>query len=734
MPLPLQPPPSPPSTQTNRQPPAAPSDDPAAESDAQARRHHASGDRHARAGRWKRAVTDFATAVRLAPNAPHFHYTHGFALGRVGRLDEAIAAFRRALELAPEDTFSQAELGVCLAKAARTREAIPILTQALSRQPNMPVVQFSLAVSLLTEKRSRDAILSFDRVLSLHGAHTSAYRLRGLAFALEGETERALDDFNAAAALESKSSDAMLQLGAKFGQKDRGLQAGYLFEMAARTTPDAALPQFMFGHFLLLNRRFELGLRYVDRAITLEPRQARYHHARGFGLLSQGRVEEAVEAYRHAMTLDPNSAEAAGDLLFVLQHKPGVNEEELLHAHRQWAALAQPVAPRPRHAFTNDRNRDRKLKIGIVSADMHRHAVAYLTLRAFEELAARGAEIICYNSNAHCPEDDFCQRFKLLAAKWTNVAGLNDESLRAAVENDGIDILFDLSGHTSGNRLPVFAMRAAPVQVSWAGYVGTIGLDTYDGLIADPVEVPAGRDAFYAEPVVRLPDCYVCYQPPEPAPEIGPLPCLSAGHVTFGCFNRPAKINSRVAHVWARILEQLPEARLLLAYGGLNETGTREALTRILTAGGIDMARVELIGESDQARLLAAYAERVDLALDPFPYSGGVTTLEAMWMGVPVVTRVGDTFAGRHSATHLGAAGLADFCATSDDAYVEIALSWARRPQALGALRARLRGQILQSPLTDQSRFADHMDSAMRELWHAWCDTSPAPRAHSEPD
>lgn len=713
------------------QPPVAvPGDVPGAVN-ALAQRQHASGDRHARAGRWKRAVTDFAEALRLAPDAPHFHYTYGFALGRVGRLDEAMAAFRRALELAPDDTFSKAELGVCLAKAGRTREAIPVLIEALSRQPNMPVVQFSLAVSLLTEKRARDAIMSFDRVLSLHGAYTSAYRLRGLAFALEGETERALDDFNAAAALESKSSEAMLRLGAKFGQKDRGLQAGYLFEMAARTTPDAALPQFMFGHFLLLNRRFELGLRYVERAITMEPGQARYHHARGFGLLSQGRVEEAVDAYRHAMTLDPQSAEAAGDLLFVLQHKPGVIEEELFDAHRQWAALAQPVAPRPRHAFTNDCSRNRKLKIGIISADMHRHAVAYLTLRAFEELAARGIEIICYNSNAHCPEDDFCQRFKALAAKWINVAGLNDDALRAAVEADGIDILFDLAGHTSGNRIPVFAMRAAPVQVSWAGYVGTIGLDTYDGLIADPVEVPIGRDAFYAEPVVRLPDCYVCYQPPEPAPEVGPLPCLAAGHVTFGCFNRPAKINTQVARVWARILDQMPDARLLLAYGGLNETGTREALTRVLSSGGIDMARVELVGESDQARLLAAYAERVDLALDPFPYSGGVTTLEAMWMGVPVVTRVGDTFAGRHSATHLTAAGLADFCARSDDAYVEIALSWARRPEALGALRAGLRGQMLRSPLTDQARFADHLEAAMRHLWHGWCDTLPS--AESEP-
>lgn len=709
-----------------RQPPVAPMGA-ADDAEVQARRHHASGDRHAHAGRWKRATAEFAEAVRLAPQVPYFHYTYGFALGRVGRLEEAMAAFRRELEITPDHTSSLAELGVCLAKAGRTRDAIPVLTEALSREPNMPVVQFSLAVSLLTERRSKEAILTFDRVLSLHGAYTNAYRLRGLAFALEGESERSLEDFNAAAALDSKNYEAMLSLGAKFGQQEKGLQAGYLFEIAARTAPEVALPQFMFGHFLLLSRRFEQGLRYIERAIELDPHQARYHHAKGFGLLGQGRVEEAVTFYKHAMVLDPESAEAAGDLLFVLQHKPGINEAELLAAHRQWAVLARRGAARARSSFSNDRSKKRRLRIGIVSADMHRHAVAYLTLRAFEELASRGYDIFCYNSGRHCPEDDFCLRFKAISEKWTDVAGLDDVALAGLVEADEVDVLFDLAGHTSGNRIPVFAMRAAPVQLSWAGYVGTIGHDTYDGLIADPVEVPPGHDPFYVEPVVRLPDCYVCYQPPDSAPDVKPLPFFTTGHVTFGCFNRPAKINAHVARVWAQILDQVPGARLLLVYGGLNEAGTRESLARILTAGGVSLDQVEMVGESAQAKLLEAYADSVDLALDPFPYSGGVTTLEAMWMGVPVVTLVGDTFAGRHSATHLTAAGLADFCVTSEDAYVDLAVRWAERPADLAELRGSLRRRLETSPLTDQRRFGRHLDAAVRGLWQDWCDADPAP-------
>jgi predicted O-linked N-acetylglucosamine transferase (SPINDLY family) len=258
------------------------------------------------------------------------------------------------------------------------------------------------------------------------------------------------------------------------------------------------------------------------------------------------------------------------------------------------------------------------------------------------------------------------------------------------------------------------------VQLGWAGYVGTVGLDSYDGLIADPVEVPPGHDAFYVEPVIRLPDCYVCYQPPANPPDVAPLPCLSTGRFTFGCFNRPAKLNSRLAELWAQILTQAPDSRLLLVYGGLNEPSTAKAVSGVLAAGGVPMERVDLVGETEQAKLLLAYGQ-VDLALDPTPYSGGVTTLEAMWMGVPTVTLAGDSFAGRHSASHLTAAGLPEFCAATPDDYVALALDWSRRPDALAVVRAGLRERVAASPLCDAPRFGRHLGGALTGLWRGWC-------------
>jgi predicted O-linked N-acetylglucosamine transferase (SPINDLY family) len=249
-----------------------------------------------------------------------------------------------------------------------------------------------------------------------------------------------------------------------------------------------------------------------------------------------------------------------------------------------------------------------------------------------------------------------------------------------------------------------------------------VGLDTYDGIIADPIEIPLEHDAFYVEPVIRLPDCYVCYDPPVQAPEPGLLPFLRTGTFTFGCFNRPAKLNIDVARTWSRILERVPGARILMVYGAMNEKSTQDAVYRTLESGGVKRDRVDLVGETEQSKLLEAYAKKVDLALDPFPYSGGVTTLEAMWMGVPTVTFAGETFAGRHSATHLAAAGLGHFCTDSIKSYIDLAVEWTKRPHDLAALRVELRRRVAASPLNDHVRFGGHLDAALRRLWQDWCE------------
>jgi protein O-GlcNAc transferase len=686
-----------------------------------ARKIHGKGLEYARAKRWEEAERKFAEAAAAAPGQPEFNFALGCSLSQLGYLVPALDAFRRELAVRPGDGRALAEFGTCLARLGRNKEAISCLQTVARHRPDTPFVYFNLGLVLLTENRRLEAIEAFTRMLAIDIRHADAYRMRAVAFAMGGDNEKAADDLQAAAALDKNDHRAMLRLGSQLSNKARELDAGRLFEMAARAAPKIALPQCIFGHFLIIHRRYELGLSYIDRAIKLDPLLAGAHDARAYGLLGQGRIDEAVASYRRAGELKPDSAEIAGNLLFALQHKRGVTKVELLDAHKRWAALYRPQAPKHRLAFANDPDPARKLRIGIVSADMRRHAVTFLTLRAFEQLSALGYEIFCYKTDRRYPDDEFSDRYKAFAKSWREVGDLDDAALTALITEQKVDVLFDLSGHTAGGRLSLFATRAAPIQLTWAGYVGTVGLDTYDGIIGDSVEIPPDHDEFYVEPVIRLPDCYVCYDPPAEAPEPGPLPFLKTGAFTFGCFNRPAKLNVDVARAWSKILARVRYSRILMVYGGMNEKSTQEAVYRTLESGGVKRDRVDLIGETEQSKLLEAYASKVDLALDPFPYSGGVTTLEAMWMGVPTVTFAGETFAGRHSSTHLIAAGLSDFCTDSIEAYVDLAVRWTKRPHELAALRAGLRQRVATSPLSDHVRFGGHLDAALRRLWQDWC-------------
>jgi len=682
---------------------------------------HEQGVAHAKQDRWRQALRAFHEAARLAPTQPGFNYCKGVALCRFDRFEEALEAFRRETRVTPDHAPAIAEIGTCLARTGRPREGIPYLQDGLRLRPAMPLAQFSLGLALLTENRRREAIEAFDKAVALDGSYADAYRTRGLAYVMDGQFEKSVEDLRAASTLDSKNYKAILELGMNFGAAAREQQAGRLFEMAAKVAPDIALPQYVYGHFLINHRSFERGLEYVDRAIELDPLAADHHVGRGFGLLGQGRIEEAVVSYRHAGTLDPKSAPIAGTLLFALQHKPGVTKAELLHEHKKWAALYRPGAPADRFLFPNDADPKRKPRLGIVSADMHRHAAAFLTLRAFEQLAAFGYEIFCYKTDRKREDDDFSERYKAIAGAWRDISGLDDLAIRNHLVEDRVDILFDLAGHTAGNRLSLFARRAAPIQLTWAGYVGTVGLDTYDGIIADAIEIPPEDDAYYAEPVVRLPDCYVCYHPPTIESVVAPLPSADGGRFTFGCFNRPAKLNEEVGKAWARILEQVPNARILMVYGGLGEAATQEAVYGVLGRGGVPRECVDLVGEGEQGKLLEAYGQ-VDIALDPFPYSAGVTTLEAMWMGVPTVTYAGDTFAGRHSATHLTAAGLGQFCNRTVDDYVAMAVDWSRRREELAELRRSLRDRVAASPLCDAPRFAQNLSHELMRLWTDWCE------------
>jgi len=407
----------------------------------------------------------------------------------------------------------------------------------------------------------------------------------------------------------------------------------------------------------------------------------------------------------------------------LLHYDEGVTLEDLAAAHtaygRQWATLR---AGWPKHE--NSRELERRLRLGFVSPDLGRHPVGCFLLPVLENLDASQCQVHCYSDRETA--DEVTARLRAATAVWRDTAALSHTALANQILTDQIDVLFDLAGHTSRNRLPMFARRPAPVQISWLGYVGTTGLDAMDYLLADRYHVPAAVEKYYVERVLRLPDSYACFAPPTETPLPGPLPASQSGRLTFASFNNPDKITRSVVALWAEILRRLPQSRLMLRYIGLDRPGTRAPLDQAFAEHGVAAERVDCFGASPHGDLLAAY-QQVDVALDPFPYSGGLTTCEALWMGVPVVTCPGATFAGRHALSYLSTVGLTETIAADHAQYVALATALATDLPRLATLRSTLRDRVAASPLCDGPQFAQNFTNLLREAWRRYCENTPQP-------
>jgi predicted O-linked N-acetylglucosamine transferase (SPINDLY family) len=466
----------------------------------------------------------------------------------------------------------------------------------------------------------------------------------------------------------------------------------------------------------------------LERALAVLPAVAPALNA--LALLRQNGADNdaALLWFRRAEAAAPDDPRIASNALFHLGYT-AISRPELLERHLRWARRHAPPSAAPPPRTVPDPAR--RLRIGYVSADLARHPVGFFLLPALLGRDPLTIETVCYSGRAE--GDAMTARLAAAADRWVETASLSDAALAERVRADAVDILVDLSGHTGGHRLAVFAARPAPVQATWMGYPGTTGLAQIDHLIADPVQVPPGEERWYVERIARLEPGYVAYAPPEDAPAVAPLPAARTGRLTFGSLNNLAKINPGVLALWAEVLKAVPGARLLLAWQSLGDPKVQARLRTMAAAAGIAGDRLILRPGAAPADFLGLYGE-IDLALDPFPYSGGLTTLEALWMGVPVVTWPGERFAGRHAASHLGQAGLADWIVASPAAYVARAVAAAADLPGLARLRAGLRARLSASPLLDGDAFARRLEALYRRMWRAWCEgegreAGPRPRS-----
>lgn len=508
-----------------------------------------------------------------------------------------------------------------------------------------------------------------------------------------------------------------LDLGLQHHRAGRLAEAARLYQQILEEEPDHADALHLLGAIAHQLGDHSTAIGLIEGAIERRPQVADYHSNLGNALRAMGSLDAALASYRTALGLRPDLVEAHSNLILTLDLDPRADNATRFAERQRWDArharpLAAQILPHP-----NDPDPDRRLRIGYVSADFCHHSVAEAFWPVLATHDRQAVEVTCYSGVVQ--PDDYTARFRAAADRWRSTVGIADDALAALIRRDAIDILVDLSAYSRGNRLLVFARRPAPVQVTAWGYATGTGLSTMDYFFADPVVVPVAARAYFAEEVFDLPSV-LCYGPPAAAPPVAPLPALAGGPLTFGCFNHPRKVSIETLELWACVLEAVPGARLLLKYGGFDDPAVEARVRDVLARRGVAADRLRLRGASPHHEHLAAYAE-VDVALDPFPHGGGVTTLEAAWMGVPTLTRLDDRISGRVSASILTSLSLPDWIAATEAEYVALACRHAANVAALAALRPILRERLAASPICNQELYCRAVEAAYRTIWQRWC-------------
>jgi protein O-GlcNAc transferase len=621
------------------------------------------------------AARAFEQASTLCPESPEAWSGLARSLQALQRLDDALAAFRRAQSLAPLTPQTANNFGVALSAGRRHDEALAVLRQALTRAPDSGELWYNLGNALAAQGASAEAIAAYTAALKYQPGNTRALLNLGNVLRARRELTAAIECYDKVIVLDPQHHDAYNNLGTALwaaGRMDEALQA-------------------------------------LQRAIFLRPDSSAAHNNLGNVLKDSGRMEAALGAFRRAMELAPRDSQPHSNLLYSLYFHPGYDEAAILREARQWARVHAPAVDAPRR---NRQASRAQLHIGYVSPDFREHCQSLFTLPLLSHHDRSCFKIHCY---AHLPSPDATsRRLAGLVDVWRPIYGSSDAEAEAMIRADGIDVLVDLTMHMSNGRPLLFARRAAPVQVAWLAYPGTTGQPAIDFRLTDPwLDPPEFDDARYTEKSIRLPSTFWCYDPGADAPAVSPLPAITAGHITFGCLNNFCKVSDASLRLWARVMRAVPNSRLLL----LAAPGThRLRVTAVMEGEGISTQRIGFVPYQPRAAYLATY-QRVDLCLDTLPYNGHTTSLDAYWMGVPVVTRVGDTVVGRAGWSQLNNLHLSEFAAFDDAQFVNKAVATAADLEALSKIRLGLRGLMRSSALMDGAAFTAAIEAAYRQMW-----------------
>jgi protein O-GlcNAc transferase len=666
-------------------------------------------------GLFESAASSFRRALQIKPDHAEILFNLGNALTELGLLDEAVTSYQRALQIEPEFVDAHNRLGIALKKLGRFAEAKNQYICALELRPDLADAHFNLGTILDELGQLSEAMESYRRAVELKPDFAEAHNSLGSVLKSLGRHEEARASIRLAAQINYKLAETHNNLGTTLVAAGQINSAIANFRRAVKLNPDSLRAHINLGNALRTRRQPDEAALVFRRALKLNPENAALHINLGTTLKDIGQLDEAVACYRRALELKPDDPLTLSNLLFTLNytdHSP----EFLLEEARKYGRL---VDDRRKLRFSTWKcpYESSRLKVGVVSGDLYNHPVVYFLESFLAQLDPGIIELIAYTTSQK--SDATTARIKSRFTAWKSISGLSDEAAANLIHNDCVQVLIDISGHTGHNRLPVFAWKPAPVQVSWLGYFATTGVAEIDYLLADKVGVPESQRQYFTESIWYLPDSRLCFTAPDLDLPVAPLPALSKGTITFGCFQTLAKINDSVLAVWGNIFASVPTAMLRIQSNQLGEPAHKEQLGQRLQRVGINPERVTLHDVINRENYFAAHAE-VDVILDTFPYPGGTTTCEALWMGVPTLTLADDSLLGRQGASLLTAAGLEDWITTDKAEYITKAIAVAGDLQKLSSLRAKLRPQVLASPLFDAPRFARNFEDALMEMWQTW--------------
>lgn len=643
-----------------------------------------------RAGDFPRASEAYRKVLKAAPKHPDALYLLGLIVQKEARHEEAIKLFALAAQANPKFGRAHLQRGFSLNSVHQPAEAATAFRAAAEAEPGLAEAHHQLGNTLRSLKQYAPALASLRRATELCPAEAVFWLSRGLA-GLEGQ--------QFAEAVES-------------------------FQQAVKLNPQLPEAHEILAQALMAQQRMAEARLSLREALRLRPNFVDAHHDLGRIGSEEGLWTEAIAHYRAALAIAPKPA-TYSNLLFIFNYLPETEPATHFAAHRQWSEwFEKPLRPdwRP---HSNNRNPDRPLRIGYVSPDFRDHPVTCFIEPILQCHRREAFETVCY-ANVKLP-DAVTERLRGVAGQWRDIYDWAPERVAELIRQDGIDILVELAGHTTDNSLLVCARKPAPVQVTWIGYPNTTGLEAIDYRITDLLTDPPGAtERWHSEELIRLPEAFSCYRAPAESPEVGPLPALANGHVTFGSFNNFRKLSEPTIRLWARLLQEVPGARLIIKSQGLGNAEVASRLRGQFVRAGAAAERIQIHAAGMSKQQHMGLYHQVDVCLDPFPYNGTTTTCDALWMGVPVVTLAGRSHVGRVGLSLVSHLGYPGWAVETPDAYVAKCRELTGDLPALAGLRRGLREQMRQSPLCDAPKFINHLEGTFRRLWQHWCAQSPA--------